>query len=95
MVDAKLWLKAENETVFHRSQIQGFIYNRHGEGGRVGLHCVRGCMRRENQEIWSHEGTEEDYDRLHADAAVAIGVEQIEIVARRYRELARKERNVV
>jgi hypothetical protein len=52
-------------------------------------------MRRENQEIWSHEGTEEDYDRLHADAAVAIGVEQIEIVARRYRELARKERNVV
>lgn len=94
MVDVKLWLRAEKETVFHRSQIQGFLYSRGGEGGKAGLHCVRDCMRRENQEIWSHEGTEEDYDRLQEEAADAIRIAKIDIVARQYRKLTRKEQNI-
>lgn len=67
-ISAPILMKAFAETAFHRSQIQGFIYDK---GTR---HVVRDLTLPLGQQTrWTQHGSPEDYDKLHS-----LKVEEIE-----------------
>ncbi|MAF57794.1 hypothetical protein [Ponticaulis sp.] len=88
LLDAKVWVEAENNTSFKRSQIQGFLYGPDSQYGK-GRHVVRDCLKDyHEQEIWSaNDDTGERYDELHAKAEEIIRMQQVIIVSEEYRRL--------
>jgi hypothetical protein len=82
--DPELFVLAQKQTEWHRSQVQGFLYGPNAKN-REGRHVIRDCTKPAGEQIiWSHEGTADDYDRLHAKMEWVIAVETARITLERY-----------
>ena len=83
-IDFELWIKAEDDTQYRRSQVQGLLYHRPHRESNAGLHMVRDCWVSGNQVIWQKRGTHEQYDALHEEADAVIRRKNVELVFERY-----------
>ena len=90
--DAALWIQAEIDTGWKRSQVQTFLYNRKSEDWKEANMTVRDCLRPDaEQVIWKKASTAETYDALSAEASRFVREYCAGIIFERYAALLRAE----
>lgn len=92
MINPDLWIRAEDETKDHRSDVHGFLYARppieREPNPQEGIHsvedCQTGCV------IWSSDYDDGSrYEELSAEADRQIRRYQLLLILARYEELLR------
>lgn len=79
MITGAIIREAEENTEWHRSQIQGFYYR--AETSDRHQHVVRDLTKRERDWLWSEEGSPSDYDATHERMMAAIERARADILA--------------
>jgi len=88
LIDAEVWLRAEEDTERHRGQIQGFCYKGRSGEGKPARHVIRDCWKKSgDQVLWSREGTDEEYEAINEEMNRMIRFFEIELISDRYEEL--------
>ena len=89
MIDPNIWLEAEQETAFHRSQVQEFLYGDEAKG----RHVLRDlCQSPGAQVIWECSGENgEQYTEAKREMDRRRRLYEIGLISKSYAALAKSK----
>lgn len=85
-----LWATAEHDTLWSRSEVQTFLYDRpEGAGWKAGNMVVRDRLKPswDSQVIWQKQCTEETYEDVSSEAERFVSEYRAQIIYDRYIQL--------
>jgi len=86
-IDPERWFNAKRDTEYHRSQVQGFLYDtpKGAKTDKPKHHVIRDCTKKPGKQvIWSAFGDDDDYARLDAEMDRQIELYCTKLIADRY-----------
>lgn len=86
-IDPERWFNAQRDTEYHRSQVQGFLYDTPtgAKTDKPKHHVIRDCTKKPGKQvIWSAFGDDDDYFRLDAEMDRQIELYCIKLIADQY-----------